>query len=114
MKRKQLTLRREFAVVPGNRRSQAAEMVLPPGGSEGGRDNRHRGADQWLLVISGRGRATVNRRRYPIRTGTLLLIERGDTHQIDNTSRSQPLVTVSIYVPPAYTAKGDELPAGKK
>jgi mannose-6-phosphate isomerase-like protein (cupin superfamily) len=114
MKRKQLALRRKFAVVLTSDHAQAAEMVLPPGGCEGGPDNRHRGADQWLLVLSGRGRATVNRRRYSLRAGTLLVIERGDTHEIANTSRTERLVTVSLYVPPAYTPEGDELPAGKK
>lgn len=114
MKRKQLRLRQSFGVVLGNERSQAAEMVLPPGGSEGGSDNCHRGADQWLFVVSGSGRATINGKRYPLRARTLVLIERGDTHQIDNTSRSEPLVTLNFYVPPAYTAEGDELPSGRK
>jgi mannose-6-phosphate isomerase-like protein (cupin superfamily) len=114
MKRKQLRLRQSFGIVLGNERSQAAEMVLPPGGSEGGSDNRHQGADQWLFVVSGNGRANVNGHRYPLRQRTLLLIERGDTHQIDNTSRTEPLVTLNFYVPPAYTADGEELPAGRK
>jgi mannose-6-phosphate isomerase-like protein (cupin superfamily) len=114
MKRKQLKLNHYFAIVLGNRRSQAAEMVLPPGESEGGPDNRHRGADQWLFVVSGKGRATVNGRRHPLQPGSLLLIERGDTHEIKNTSRFFSLVTLNFYVPPAYTPKGDELPAGRK
>jgi mannose-6-phosphate isomerase-like protein (cupin superfamily) len=113
MKRKQLRLTSDFAVAIGNKRSQAAEMVLPPGESEGGPDNRHRGADQWLFVVSGTGQATVNGRRYRLKERTLLLIERGDTHEIKNTGRER-LVTLNIYVPPAYTAGGDELPAGKK
>jgi hypothetical protein len=50
MKRKNLRFGRGFRVVLGNRRSQAAEMVLKPGKSEGDRHNRHRGADQWLFV----------------------------------------------------------------
>ena len=113
MKRKQLKLKSNFAVVLGNKRSQAAEMVLPPGQSEGGPDNRHRGADQWLFVISGSGQATINRRRAALKAGTLLLIERGDLHEIKNTGWRK-LVTLNFYVPPAYTGDGDELPAGKK
>ena len=42
-------------VALGNRRTQAAEMVIEPGGAEGGPDNRHRGADQWLFVVAGTG-----------------------------------------------------------
>ncbi len=113
MKHKQLRLTSNFKVVLGNRRSQAAEMVLPSGQSEGGPDNRHRGADQWLFVVSGAGQAIVNRRNYRLRAGTLLLIEKGDTHEIKNTGRQQ-LVTLNFYVPPAYSDNGDELPAAKK
>jgi mannose-6-phosphate isomerase-like protein (cupin superfamily) len=113
MKHIQLRLQSSFKVVLGNNRSQAAEMVLPPGQSEGGPDNRHRGADQWLFVVSGSGQAIVNRHRYKLRTGSLLLIERGDRHEIKNTGRGK-LVTLNFYVPPAYTDDGDELPAAKK
>ena len=113
MKHKLLRFGEGFRVALTNLRAQAAEMVLAPGDSEGGPDNRHRGADQWLFVVSGSGRATVNGKRYPLRAGTLLLIERGDTHEIRNTGRT-PLKTVNIYVPPAYTAQGDELPRGRK
>src|SRR5436189_3426718 len=112
VKNKQLRLRSSFAVALGNNRSQAAEMVLPPGESEGGSDNRHRGEDQWLFVVSGSGQAIVNRHRYRLRAGALLLIERGDTHEIKNTGREK-LVTLNFYVPPAYTSDGEELPAAK-
>jgi mannose-6-phosphate isomerase-like protein (cupin superfamily) len=113
MKRKQLKFDHDFKIVLGNKWSQAAEMVLSPGESEGGPDNRHRGADQWLFVASGSGRATVNGRTYPLREGMLLLIERGDTHEIKNTSRRDKLVTLNFYAPPAYTPEGEELSAGK-
>ena len=113
MKQKTLRFGRGFRVVFGNARSQAAEMVLPPGESEGGPDNRHRGADQWLFVVAGSAQAVVNGRRRALRAGTLLLIERGETHQIRNTGRT-PLRTLNVYVPPAYTAGGDELPRGRK
>jgi mannose-6-phosphate isomerase-like protein (cupin superfamily) len=42
----------------------------------------------------------------------VLLIERGDTHEIRNTGR-QPLRTLNVYVPPAYTKGGDPLPRGR-
>ena len=88
-------------------------MVLAKGGSEGGAHNRHRGADQWLYVISGTGVAVVNGHRVELRAGTLLLIERGDAHEIRNTGR-RLLKTVNVYLPPAYDALGEELPAGRK
>lgn len=102
-----------FKVIVGNRRAQAATMTIAPGDSEGGPDNRHRGADQWLFVEAGSGIAIVNGHRHSLRAGTLILIERGDRHEIHNTGR-RPLRTLNIYVPPAYTKGGDELRRGKK
>jgi hypothetical protein len=42
MKRKTLQFGQDFNVVIGNRRVQAAQMVIGPGDSEGGPENRHR------------------------------------------------------------------------
>lgn len=89
VKRKQLRFGKGFRVVIDNRKAQAAEMVIAPGDSEGGPKNRHRGADQWLFVVSGRGRARVNGRRYRLRAGSLLLIERADQHEITATDASR-------------------------
>ena len=91
---------------------QAAQMVINPGGSEGGPDNRHRGADQWLFVAAGEGVAIVEGARRALRPGSLLLIERGERHEIRATGRT-PLKTVNFYSPPAYTADGEERSAGK-
>ena len=112
MQQKSLRFGQGFRVALGNRRAQAAEMVLAPGASEGDADNRHRGADQWLYVVAGTGAAVVNGRRFALARGKLLLIERGDRHQIRNTGRGL-LRTLNIYVPPAYTRDGNERPAGR-
>jgi len=112
MKRKTLRFGKGFRVTFGNRRCQAAEMVIEPGGAEGGPKNRHRGADQWLFVVAGHGVALIKGARYPLKTGTLLLIEHGDQHEIRNTGRSL-LKTLNVYSPPAYTRSGDELPAAR-
>ena len=112
MKRKQLRFGRGFRVAIGNKRSQAAEMVIAPGKAEGDRDNRHRGADQWLYILSGTGVATVNDKRYPLKAGSLMLIERGDRHEVRNTGRGL-MKTLNFYVPPAYDFDEEELPAGK-
>jgi mannose-6-phosphate isomerase-like protein (cupin superfamily) len=113
MKRKQLRFAKGFRVVFGNKQAQAAEMVLAPGDAEGSPDNRHRGADQWLYVVSGRGTALVNGKRVQIRAGTLMLIEHRDRHEI-RALGDEPLRTLNIYVPPAYTPDGDPLPRGRK
>jgi len=36
----------------------------------------HRGADQWLFVVSGGGEATVNGRRHRLAAGSLVFIGR--------------------------------------
>ena len=88
-------------------------MVLAPGDKEGGADNRHRGADQWLYVLSGSGEARVGRQRHKLRAGSLLLIERREKHQIRNTGRGL-LRTLNFYVPPAYRKDGNPRSRGKK
>jgi mannose-6-phosphate isomerase-like protein (cupin superfamily) len=112
MKRQHLRFGKGFRVAIGNDRTQAAQMVLPPGGQEGGPESRHRGADQWLFVVSGSGTAIVNGRHYALRAGSLILIERGDRHEIRCTGQTD-LKTLNIYLPPAYTKGGDELRPGR-
>lgn len=112
MQHKHLQFGQGFHVAMGNRHSQAAQMTLLPGDSEGDDENRHKGADQWLYVVSGTGVAIINDERIKLRTGTLLLIERKEIHEICNTGKS-PLKTLNIYVPPAYSMSGEELPSGK-
>jgi mannose-6-phosphate isomerase-like protein (cupin superfamily) len=113
MQHKYLQFGHGFRVVLGDSHSQAAQMTLAPGETEGGPDNRHLGADQWLYVVVGTGVAIVEGERVELREGTLVLIERGERHEIRNTGEV-PLKTLNVYVPPAYTDDGDELPAGKR
>jgi mannose-6-phosphate isomerase-like protein (cupin superfamily) len=112
MKSEQLSFRRGFRLSLANGKAQGAVMVLAPGASEGGPDNFHRGADQWLYVVAGTGAAIINGHRKGLKAGTLLLIEAGDRHEIRNTGRTA-LKTVNVYVPPAYRDEETELPAGR-
>lgn len=98
--------RRKFRLLNGTRAAQAAMMTLRPGQSTGEPDNEHAGSEQWLFVISGAGEALVKKRRVIIRERSLLLIEKGQVHQIKNTGR-RDLITLNIYVPPAYDADGN-------
>lgn len=112
MKSKKLRFGKGFAVVLGNKRSQAATMVIPAGGREGCPDNNHRGLDQWLFVVSGRGTALVDGKKIPLQTSSLVFIERGENHEIRNLG-STDLVTLNFYVPPGYSKTGYELPSAK-
>lgn len=113
MQRKKLNFKKGFHVRLGNKSAQAAEMVLKPGDKEGDSKNKHIGSDQWLFVVSGNGIATINNRKYKLSPGTLVLIEKGDTHEILNTGHDL-LRTLNHYVPPAYTKHGDPLPRGRR
>ncbi len=51
MKQARLRGEKDFCLVLGNRRSQAAEMVLPAGESEGSSDNRiQKSSLAWVIV----------------------------------------------------------------
>jgi oxalate decarboxylase/phosphoglucose isomerase-like protein (cupin superfamily) len=106
-----------FRVAFDIRQLQAAEMVIAPGESEGGPGNRHRGADQWLFVVGGEGVAVVqpaggDRREIALRPGTLLVIERGEAHEIRNDGNA-PLQTVNFYSPPAFDRDGNPVGPGQ-
>lgn len=90
-----------FSIIAQSSRSQAAVMVLGPGETTGGPDNTHGRSDQWLYVLSGTGRATVNGQPLELSPGTLILIEAGEPHQVDNTGEV-PLKTIDFYAPPEY------------
>jgi len=107
-------VRSPFRVLATTRSAQAAIMVLRPGKSTGDApENEHPRAEQWLFVMSGRGRAVVGKRRATIAEGSLLLIEKGERHQITNTGRKD-LVTLNLYAPPAYGKEEQVLPRAKK
>jgi mannose-6-phosphate isomerase-like protein (cupin superfamily) len=112
MKQARLQFEEAFRVALEGRDGQAAEMVIAPGDSEGGPSNRHRGADQWLLVIAGTGEAEVEGTFLALQPGSLVLIERGERHAIRNTG-STPLQTLNFYTPAAFDHGGDPLPAGE-
>jgi len=101
--------RRSFQVLHKTRTSQAATMTIRPGGeSSEDSSNEHGWAEQWLYVVSGTGTARVSGRTVKLRAGSLLLIGRREPHLIRNTGRAN-LVTVNVYVPPAYRVDGEPL-----
>ena len=91
----------DFVVIGTTNRSQAATMVLAPGDSEGGQENRHDNTDQWVYVIAGTGMAVVNGKQVELHPGTLLLIEAGENHELVNTG-FKPLEMLDFYAPPEY------------
>jgi mannose-6-phosphate isomerase-like protein (cupin superfamily) len=96
-----------FRVLTSSDSAQAAMMVLKPGQATGEKQNEHPRAEQWLYVISGSGRARVGPRSVRLEEGSLLLVEQNEEHQVENTGRKKPLVTLNFYVPPAYQRDGE-------
>lgn len=73
MHHEQLQFADGWNAIVHNTHALGATMMLSPGASEGGPDNLH--------------------------PANLLLVERGETHEIRNTGAT-PLHTLSVYVPP--------------
>jgi mannose-6-phosphate isomerase-like protein (cupin superfamily) len=117
MRSRRLQFGEGFRVVFEVRQAQAAEMVIAPGDSEGGPDNRHRGADQWLFVVEGSGVAKVDdgqgkHHDVALEPGTLLVVEHGERHEIENTGDGL-LKTLNFYYPPAFDADGEPMGPGR-
>lgn len=104
--------RGKFNLLAHTRELQAAMMTLSPGGtSDDEPSNEHSGSEQWLFVIAGSGEAKIGKRRSQVRrvkleTGSLIIIEKGELHQIINTGK-RSLRTINFYAPPAYDTKGE-------
>ena len=89
-----------FKVLGGSVRSEAATMVLAPGEASGEGYSTHQG-DQWLFVLAGKGRALIVGQAVEVGSGSLVLIEAGEPHRIENAGE-QPLETLNFYAPPEY------------
>lgn len=111
MKSASVRYEKGFHILIEDQHSQAGTLVIEPGRSVGGRDNKHRGADQWIYVESGEGEATVGESVVPMSKGTLILVQRGEPHGFRNTGLDA-LKILTFYVPPAYDQDCNELPAG--
>src|SRR5205809_6161675 len=104
--------RGRFNLLAHTREVQAAVMTLRPGGtSDDEPSNEHPGSEQWLFVISGSGEAKIGKRRGQLRRiklepGSLLIIEKGELHQIVNSGK-RSLRTINFYAPPAYDEQGE-------
>ena len=80
-------------------RSQAYVVAVKPGANAHEENPEHPNSDQWLYVIAGSGRALVQSQQIQINSGSLLLIEAGERHEITNTGRDI-LLTVNVFAPP--------------
>jgi mannose-6-phosphate isomerase-like protein (cupin superfamily) len=110
MKLFQTTTDPGFRVTASTDDAQTAMMILAPGETTGGGPSEHPRSDQWLYVVSGRGEGLGEGQKVALEAGALLHIPRGESHEIRNTGDTD-LVTLNVYVPPAYSAEGEPLQA---
>ncbi len=105
---------RQFEPLAATRAAQIAVMNFQPSGtSDDHSSNKHPHSEQWLFVMAGSGEAAIGKsraslRRVKLKQHSLLVIEKGEMHQIVNTGRKL-LRTINFYVPPAYNRKGEAL-----
>lgn len=111
--------RKKFEVLLSSRNVQAAMMTLRPGDtSDEELSNEHPKSEQWLFVIAGSGvlrvaMAAKAERRQKLKAGSMVLIEKGDRHQVKNTGR-KALHTINFYSPPAYDSEGEVKASAKR
>ena len=96
-----------FQILHGTRSVQAAMSTLRKRQATSEHpENEHPGSEQWVYVVKGRGVAVVGQRRVALAPGMLVLIEKGEKHQLKQAGR-EPLVLLNFYAPPAYTDDGE-------
>lgn len=83
-------------------------MSLKAGETSGEYGNEHPNSMQVLIVVSGSGRARVEGRDIPLRSGDVLVVDKGEKHQII-AGEKEDLRTQNFYIPPAYDANGEPL-----
>jgi oxalate decarboxylase/phosphoglucose isomerase-like protein (cupin superfamily) len=108
------TIRSKFKLLHATRSAQAAMMMLPAGGtSDESPSNEHASSEQWVFILAGLASIRIGKSKRALRTvrigrGMLLLIEKGELHQIKNIGRG-PLRFLNLYVPPAYDSSGEPI-----
>ena len=94
----------------GSRRLVVGRTVIPPGG----RHDRHRHphADEFLVVLRGRGEIYTDEGREPAADGDVVFTPRGHWHGFDNTGEEDALLLWGWSGAGSLEAAGYELPDG--
>lgn len=78
-------------------------MSIPQG--DGIKMETHESHDQFIRIEKGEGKAIIGNSTYKLKDGTAFIIPAGTSHQISNTSNSEPLKLYTIYSPPEHPDK---------
>lgn len=86
---------------------QLVLMSLPPGTDIG--METHPATSQFIRVEAGTGEGIVNRTKYSLVDGDVLVIPPGAKHNIINTDSNQDLKLYAIYSPPEHAPRTRQL-----
>jgi mannose-6-phosphate isomerase-like protein (cupin superfamily) len=65
----------------------------------------HKSHDQFIRIEQGEGKAIVGNSTYKLKDGSAFIVPAGTSHQISNTSNTEPLKLYTIYSPPEHQDK---------
>ena len=82
------------------RHTQLVLMTIQPGGEIG--KERHEGHDQFIRIESGTGVALLDGKQHELSDGVALVIPSGASHNVTNTSTTEPLRLYTLYSPPEH------------
>jgi len=75
-------------------------MTLLPGEDIG--SEVHEDGDQFFRFETGEGKVVINETEYIVRDGDATIVPSGATHNVINTSATNPLKLYTIYAPPHH------------
>lgn len=79
---------------------QLVAMALKPGEEIG--SEVHEDGDQFFRFEKGEGKVIINETEYAVGDGDTAIVPAGATHNVINTSASDPLKLYTIYAPPHH------------
>lgn len=97
------TLKNEYfrKVLYTDPRFQLVLMSIPPGQDIGLETHD---LDQFIRIEAGEGHAVINGEEFPLSDGSALVIPKGASHNVVNTSPTEALKLYSIYAPAQHPA----------
>lgn len=87
-------------VVQTSKGLQISLMSVPPGESLG--EEVHAHSDQFFRFESGSGLVKIADTSIPVSDGSAVVVPMGASHDVQNTSTSEPLKFYTIYAPPHH------------
>jgi len=79
--------------------SQLVVMSIPPGGEVG--EETHKYTEQTLFFLSGTGEGELDKKKFPLKPGDVVVVVPGTEHNFRNTGTAD-LKIYTVYAPPNH------------